>query len=204
MNTGQMLLVILALALLATVTITINKMIEYRTSSMLETEADLNAISLGQTMLDEIMTKAYDDSVENPSHMIYDSTRFVPYAYFGPKGSEATNVPQPDTLRMPLPGQTPNIDTLYKSAKWYHDVSDYQFYRRLAFTPSMAIFSIIDTVYYVQETAPDVKSAHQTFFKKVVVSVRHPNMYPPGVNYDQWAGPICVQLSDVMVYRKYF
>ncbi len=198
-----MLLVIFALALLATVTITINSMLEQKTRSMLEIEADLNAISLAQSMLDEIMTCAYDDSVEN-GQKIFDSTRFVPAAYFGPRGAEVSNVPQPDTLRMPAPGQMPNIDTTYKSAKYYHDVSDYHRYKRLAFTPSMATFSIIDTVIYVQELNPDVKSTHQTFFKKIVISVRHPNMYPPNIPYKQWDGPICVQLSNVAVYRRYF
>jgi len=88
--------------------------------------------------------------------------------------------------------------------KYYNDVDDYNGYRRVAFASSMGPFSIIDTIIYASESNPNQTSASQTFYKKVVVTVRHRNMYPASVPYDQWAGRYCIQLSDVAVYRRYF
>jgi len=194
MNTGQMLLVLGAIALLSLVAVSINSMIVNKTATMLETEADLNAVSLAQSMLDEVLANPFD-AVTADGTKIFDSTKFTPAGSLGPSGTETSNVPLPEP---------PDTAVPYRSLKYYNDVDDYNGYRRVAFASSMGPFSIIDTVYYAAEANPDQKSAAQTFYKKVVVTVRHRNMYPAGVPYNQWGGKYCVQLSDVAVYRRYF
>ncbi len=188
-----MLLVLGALCLLSLVALTINSMIVSKTSTMLEVEAHLDAISLGQSMLDEIMTQSYDSATVVGK--VFDSTGFTPAARFGPNGTEGSNVPLPEP---------PDTAVPFKSLTYYNDVDDYNGYKRYAWTSSLGTFSIIDSVFYVSEANPGVASGAQTFYKKVVVTVRHRNMYPAGVTYDQWAGKYYLQVSDVAVYRRYF
>ena len=194
MNTGQMLMVLGALMLLSLVALSVNSMLVNKTSTMLETEADLNAVSLAQSMLDEILADSYDAATASGTK-VYDSTEFTSASGLGPNSTEASNVPLPEP---------PDTVVSYKSLKYYNDVDDYNGYKRVAFASSMGPFSIIDSVYYVSESNPDQKSTTQTFYKKVVVTVRHRNMYPASETFDQWAGKYYVQFSDVAVYRRYF
>jgi hypothetical protein len=189
-----MLLVLGALAILSLVALTINNMLVNKTSTMLEVEAHLDAVSLGQSMLDEILTQPFDAYVAN-GLKVYDSSLFAATASLGPEGAEVGNVPLPDP---------PDTGHPFKSFKYYNDVDDYNGYKRLAYTIAMGTFSIIDSVYYVSEMDPSVRSTPQTFYKKVVVTIRHPNMYPSNVPYDQWTGKYYLQLTDVAVYRRYF
>ena len=203
MGTGQMLMVILALSLLAIVSLNLNTLLIGKTSSMLEIEANVNGIALGQSMLDEALSASYD-AVTADGTKIYDSTKFTPANSLGPSSAESGNVPLPDSLPLPAPNTMPNVDLVYKSAKYYNDVDDYNGYKRIAFTPTMATFYILDTVVYVTEANPDQVSTHRTFYKKVIVTVRHRNMVPAGKTFNPWSGPYCLQLTDIAVYRRYF
>ena len=203
MNTGQMLAALGALVLLSIVSITVNSMMASKTNTMLEVEADLNAISLGQSMLDEALSQEYDLATVNGTK-VYDSTKFTAATDLGPSSTEQSNVHLPDSLVLPGPNQMPSIDSAYKSNKYYNDVDDYNGYKRIAFTSTMTDFYMIDTVYYVTESNPDVKSSTQTFYKKVVVTIRHRNMCPPGIPFNAWTGKYYLQVSDVAVYRRYF
>lgn len=172
-----MLTVLGAIALLSLVSLSINTMIIGKTTTMLEAEAQLNAISIAQSMIDEVMVKSYDAATV--SAKIYNASDFTAAGGLGCSGSEASVVTQPDVYP-------------YKSPNGYNDVDDYHRYRRTVFTPRMGNFDVVDTVVYVVETNPDTKSSTQTFFKKVIVTVRHPNMHTP------------LTMSDVAVYRRYF
>lgn len=203
MNTGQMLMVLGALVLLSMVTISINSMIINKTSTMLEAEADLNAVSLAQSMIDEIQTCSYDLATAGGAK-VYDSTEFTAPSGLGPSGTESAIVSLPDSLRRPGLNLPPSIDSVYKSAKYYNDVDDYNGYKRYAWSTTLGNFYIIDTVFYVTEADPNIRSSTQTFYKKIVVTVRHRNMYPAGAPFDRWAGKYYLQLSDIAVYRRYF
>ena len=178
MGTGQMLSVLGAIMILSMVSLAINTMIIGKTTTMLEAEASLTAISLAQTMIDEILTKSYD--LATVTQKVYDPTLFTAASGLGPNSTETSNVPLPDAA------------TPFKSYKYYNDVDDYNGYRRTASTPLLGKFTIVDTVYYVSESNPNQKLSTQTFFKKIVVTVRHPNMSYP------------LQMSDLAVYRRYF
>jgi hypothetical protein len=179
MGMGQMLSVLGALMLLSMVSLGINSMIISKTTTMLEAEASLSAVSLAQTMIDEIQTKSYDASTVGSR--IYDASDFTTASGLGPNGlTETPYVPKPDTYNP------------FRSVKYYNDVDDYHLYRRRASTPILGYFDILDSIYYVKESDPSTKSTTQTFFKKIVVKVTHRNMSYP------------VYLSDVVVYRRYF
>lgn len=152
-------------------------MIVGKTTTMLDAEAQLNAVSIAQSMIDEVMQKPFDAATV--SAKIYDDSLFTGAGSLGCNGGEASAVPLPDTYP-------------YKSVNGYNDIDDYHRYRRTVPTPRMGNFDVRDSVWYVVETDPEAKSGVQTFFKRVKVTVRHPNMNSP------------LELSDVAVYRRYF
>jgi len=178
MNTGQMLTVLFALAILSFVSLSINTLIIGQTTTLLETQASLNAISIAQSMIDEIMTKSYDAFTAGGTR-IWNASDFSS-SPLGPSSTENSNVPRPD------------ITTPFRSVRYYNDADDYNGYSRIVNTPLMGQFTVRDTVYYVLESNPDQKQTSQTFFKKIVVTVTHPNM------------PYPLKISDVVVYRRYF
>ena len=172
-----MLTVLGALALLSLVSLSVNTMIVGKTTTMLDAEGQLNAISIAQSMIDEVMQKSYDAATV--SAKVYAPSNFTAAGGLGCNGGEASMVPLPDAAP-------------YKSVSGYNDVDDYNGYRRTVSTPRMGNFDVRDSVWYVMESNPDQKSGTQTFFKRVKVTVRHPNMTSP------------LTLSDVAVYRRYF
>jgi hypothetical protein len=176
---NQMFAVIGALILLGITSLSINNMLASKTTTMLQAEASLTAISIAQTMIDEIETKAYDAATANGTK-VYSASSFTAPSGLGCNATEASNVPQPDDT------------TPFASIQYYNDVDDYNNYSRTMYTPNLGNFSVVDTVIYVSEDNPDLQSNVQTYYKKIIVSVRHPNMSYP------------VQLCDVAIYRKYF
>lgn len=178
MNTGQMILVLGALMLLSMLSLSVNSMFLDETTVMLDAEANLDAISIAQSMIDEIMVKSFD--ANTVSTKIYVASGFTAANGLGANATEVSNVAQPDTA------------TPFKSVKYYNDVDDYHLYTRTVNNPRLGKFTVVDSVYYVNETTPNVVSNTQTFLKKVVVTVTHKNMIKP------------LTLSDIAVYRRYF
>ncbi|MBI3195045.1 MAG: hypothetical protein HYZ34_11370 [Ignavibacteriae bacterium] len=178
MNTGQMLAVLVALSLLGVVSLTNNTMMLSKSETMLSAEASLNAISIAQTLIDEIMTKNYD--LATITKKVVNANDFTASGSLGPNETEKKNVPLPDAA------------SPYRSIKYYNDIDDYHGYRRIVSTPRMGDFTLLVSVFYVSEIYPDQTSAAQTFHKKIVVTVSHLNLSEP------------LQLSDISVYRRYF
>lgn len=197
MNTGQMVLVIGALTLLSILTLSVNSLIVSKTTTILRAEAELAAISIAQTMIDEIKTKYFDAIITTDTTKVYSASSFTAPGSLGPSAAEAAKVPLPDP---------PDTLVPYKSLKKtnYGDVDDYNNYRRFYYSYALGLFTVVDTVYYVQITNPDQKSGVQTFMKKIIVTVRHRNLVPEMSGYDQWRSRYCIQLSDVAIYRRYF
>ena len=174
MTTGQILLVLGALMLLSLINVAVKSTLVGNTETMLDAEAALNAVSIAQSMMDEIMSRSYDEA--SVSATVDSATSFTLPYFLGPTASEDGKVPLPDTS--------------YRSASYYNDVDDYNNYERTVISPRMGLFSVVDTVYYVSESNPNLTSSVQTYFKKIVVTVSHKSMTSP------------IQLSDIVVYRK--
>src|SRR5512147_3077970 len=95
MNTGQMMLVLGALMLLSMLSLSVNSMFIDKTTTMLDAEANLNAVSIAQSMLDEIMVQSYDAATV--SAKIYSASDFTGAGSLGANFTESSFVPQPDT-----------------------------------------------------------------------------------------------------------
>ncbi len=177
MNTGQMLMVVGAMSLLGTITLSINKMIVDKTLLMLEAEATINSVSVAQAMIDEIQRKDFDQNTTG-GVKVYSASSMTSPSALGPETGETFTLP--------------DTSTPFLSITKYNDVDDYNRYSRKASTPRLSGFTVTDSVYYVDENNPDNLSSTQTFVKKIVVTVTHPNMTNP------------LKLSDVAIYRRYF
>jgi hypothetical protein len=174
MASGQMMYVLGALALLSLLVLSVNKIIVENTSVMLENEASITAISLAQAMIDEIQTKEFDQNTVNAR--VYSTSGLTAVASLGPDAAESV----------------PSIDTYsFQSASVFNDVDDYNNYQRKVSTPRLGDFLVRDSVYYLTESNLNQKSTSPTFYKKIVITVTHPNMARP------------IVLSDVAVYRRY-
>jgi hypothetical protein len=179
MNMGQMLLVVGAMAILSTLTLSINTSILRAYMISYDSEATIDAVSIGQTMIDEINTQAFD-SVTWGSATILDPALCTPTNRFGP------DLPSEKIFS---PGQ---LDTLpYRSLSAFNDIDDYNGYGRLVKSAHLGNFIVRDSVFYVSESNHDSPSVPQTWFKKVEVTITHPNLLYP------------VKVKGLIVFRRY-
>jgi hypothetical protein len=173
-----MLLVAGALTILATVTLSINTTILQAYVVSYDSEATIDAISIGQAMVDEIQSQVFDSIAYHT--LVTDPSNLTPGSKLGP---------DLDSEKTALNGR---VDTLpYLSAVKFNDVDDYNKYTRIVVSPHLGKFTVADTVYYVQNSNLDISSSTQTWFKKIKVTIRHPNLYQP------------VVIKSLVVYRRY-
>lgn len=186
MNSGQSMLVLGAFTMLSILSLNVNRMMFSSLVLGLEMEAMINVISYGQSMLDEVLAKSFDENSADESERLYDPSQATPEAAFGPDGAgEAIN----------------GIDSLEQSRSKFDDVDDYHLYRRKVWDPRLGWSFIVDSVYYVSEVEPDVRSAARTFYKVVTVTVWNASL-PKREHVPEETIPVI--LRDVAVYRRYF
>ena len=177
MNSGQLLLVIGALTLLSILELSINSSILRAYVVSYDSEATIDAISVGEAMIDEILTQAFD-SVTTGTQTITSPSQCTPTSRLGADLDTEKTITGYDTVE-------------YKSQIKFNDVDDYNHYRRIAKSPRLGNFTVTDTVFYVQEANLDAPSSSQTWYKKVLVTIKHPNLYSP------------IVMESLIVFRKY-
>lgn len=185
MNTGQALLVIGAFALLSTLTLAVNATIIMTSNMGLEMEANLNALSYAQSMLDEILTKSFDENTTN-NRRVFTNAGMTARGSFGPDGGEA--ISGPDSSRTGV----------FRSQWRYDDVDDYHGYLRWIWNSRLGWFVLRDTIEYVHEDNLTLQGS-QTWHKKITVNVQNFSMIK-----DQAGTVIAYRMHDVAVYRKYY
>ncbi len=186
MNTGQTVMVILALLLLGTLSLDVNSTLINTSSTGLEMEAGLDAISYGQSLLDEILDKEFDEATTTGVR-IFNYSLMTPYSSFGPESGESFTLPDSSATNQ------------YLSILRYDDVDDYQGYQRIARNSRLDNFTLTVRVRYVSEDYPDSAASSQTFYKRVRVTISNPymtkndsgNVYP-------------LVMKDLAIYRRYF
>jgi hypothetical protein len=183
MNTGQTMLVIAAFAVLSTITLAINSTLISTVSMGIEMESSLNALSIAQTMLDEILLKDFDENTTN-NKRVFTYAGMTVTASLGPDGmSEAVS----------------GLDEAQLARTRFDDVDDYHLYRRRVWNERLGWFTITDSVFYVNELSPDTKVSNPTWHKRILVTVTSPTM-PKDLN----GNPIPYQLTDLSIYRRYY
>lgn len=147
MNTGQQIIAIGAIFLLSLLALTVYRSTGNRTTSNYENEAILTGTSIGQSMLEEITSKSFDENtISSPAKNTSDLSSVL-----GPETGE-NNVNQ------------------------YDDIDDYLNYTTSDSLERMGKFNIKVSVYYVEKMNPEVKSIVRTFSKRIDVMVTNKNL----------------------------
>jgi len=172
---GQILLVICAMTIFSTVQLSVNASILQSFVVSIDSEASLDALSLGQAMINEVMKKSFDKATLEDR--IYDRTELTAANSFGPDSGEVVTLPEEEP---------------YSSSVVFDDIDDYHGYTRIVSTPRLGDFVLCDSVYYLNEANQDLTSGTQTWYKEVVVTVTNANLSEP------------VVVKSLTVYRRFF
>lgn len=192
MNTGQIMFILGAFAMLSILALGLNRTLLGSVILGVEMEATLNSLSIGQSMMDEVMQRNFDQ--KTIGKVAYSYSDLTPYGSLGPEGGESIS----------------GIDSAYTSGGTFHDfqskskfndVDDYNLYHRVVVDPLLGKFDVFDSVKYVSEYVPTRDTLAATFYKKIVVVVTHPNL-PRSTDTSSKTLPVI--LRDVAIYRQYF
>lgn len=151
MNTGQMLITIGAIILLALVILRVNTNFFHTSSVMLDTKFGVMAVSLGTSIIEEASSKAFDAVTDTNS---VSTTSSLTSAW----------------------GLGPKVGEVYP---YFNDFDDFDGFVKTTAGDSTfqsAIFNAVCTVNYVNPTAPDVPVSYQTWHKKLTVVITSPSM----------------------------
>jgi hypothetical protein len=190
MNSGQTLLVIGAFVVLSTLTLNVNASLVLTSSTGLEMEATLDAISIAQTLLDEILTKEFDRATTDGKRIYGPSELTIP-SDLGTDGAGEKIVG--------LAGIDTSSRAVFESQSKFDDVDDYVGYKRQVWNPQLGWFEASVSVSYVDEDDPDVEVSSRTFCKRITIQVSHPNLVKD-LDYNM----IPLTVRDLAIYRRYF
>jgi hypothetical protein len=173
MNLGQTMISALALLLLTVLVLNANRLIVRSGDDMMKAEALDAAVTLAQSLLEEIQTKRFDvGATDYPKDSV---SSFTAPGSLGPLWSERSQInpwPDQEPFKSIGRGEPPSGN------KGYNDVDDYHGYERTASMSGIAGFRLYVQVYYVTHTNPDVNAGTRTYYKRADVTVTHPTYIP--------------------------
>ena len=190
MNSGQSFLVIGAFVVLSTLTLNVNASLINTSTTGLEMEATLAAVSIAQTMMDEILNKDFDQNTV-AGVRIYDPHDLTYASHFGTDGTDEQIIGDN--------GIDSSKTDSFESRTKFNDVDDYEGYVRKSWNPRFGWFDVTVHVDYVNEDNPDAFSSGRTFYKRVNVKITHPSLVKD-VNNEV----VPYVIKDLAVYRRYF
>lgn len=189
-NTGQVSFVIGAFVILSTLTLNVNATLINTSTTGLEMEATLDALSIGQTMLDEVLSQEFDERTLGGVRA-FSYNDITPRFFFGPDGSA-----EPIT-------ENGGVDTSttgnFLSKIRYDDIDDYSGYKRRVWNPRFGWFDVRVNIEYLDEDDANTMTSWRTFYKRVTVTITHPNL---AKDLDENVVPLVMR--DMSVYRRYF
>ncbi len=146
MNTGQMLLTTMAIILLGTTVITVNRSSLQHGTILQQTQIGVYGISLATSILEEASGKAFDQNTDNAAVTL-------PSGMSSTLGTES--------------GETTNpVSTIL-----FNDFDDYNKLVLPVVVPGVDSFTVKAKVYYVNEGAPNDSVGGPTFYKRMDVLV---------------------------------
>lgn len=143
MNIQQLLVIGSIIALTYTI-LSINNSNRYQTEWELNNEAIISSTGIGQSLLEEIELKAFDE--KTISHLVTTSDSLTASSYLGKDSGES-------------------------SQYTYDDIDDYDGYTKVDSLNRLGVFSTSIEVYYVKTMYPDVKIASKSFSKRINIII---------------------------------
>ena len=152
-----------ALIVITMVVISANRLILESQEDEFAGEAFNLASEMANAMIMEASKKQFDDNAVSGTYQ--NVWEFTPPSMLGPGPAESSVVPHPDVAP-------------FKSIGGYDDFGDYNGYVRIVDTPVIQGFIVRDSVVYVSPSDPDTPLNYQSYVKKLVVIVSHPQFLP--------------------------
>ncbi|MFC2133392.1 hypothetical protein ACFLTH_02140 [Bacteroidota bacterium] len=154
-----MFLTIGAMTLLSVFLISANRMILDNKMVAAESEYIISAISIGQTLIDEVKTKEFDEAVVGGG-----TIESIPELSLtlGPEGAEVIEFPDTSSTHA------------YLSKTLYDDVDDYNGYFRIVNTKRAEQYKVYAIVDYVKASDPDMIIGARTLCKKISLVIKSP------------------------------
>jgi len=146
MNTGQMMITLGALMLLALVVLRVNNGFLNTNSVLLDSKLGVLATSVATSVIEEATGKAFDHNTDTTSVSLYSKLS----ATLGPESGETHST--------------------------FNDFDDYDGYSTIDTTMPAAEFHVDCEVDYVNDTNLDGKSSSRTWHKKITVFVSSPSI----------------------------
>ena len=148
MNTGESLITIAAMLLLALTVLRVNNSLLTTDTVLLDTKFGVLAVSLATSVIEEANKKPFDQA--GVSDAISNIAALTPPGSLGPTGGE----------------KYPNFD----------DFDDFNGYKDTVTNLPSANFYVSCKVCYINPNNPDVTSGAATWHKKITVTVTSPSM----------------------------
>jgi hypothetical protein len=171
-NLGQTMITMGMFILLVMSVISANRMLLDNTQATLQAEAYTASATIANDLLQEALSKRFDEFSD--SYGYQSPSDFSPptpgVAEWGPSATEKAAVgPSPDS----------SYTGAFKSATAFDDLDDYTGYTRMATANNISGFVITVQVYYVEASNPDVAVNYRTYYKRIAVTVQHPQYLSP-------------------------
>lgn len=159
MGTGQMMLTVGAMLLLAMTILTVNRGFLTTDSSMIQNRYDIMSVSLATSIIEAAVTLPFDNKTDGAA--ITSPTSLTAVSSLGIESGESRN----------LPGE-------------FNDFDDYNCYKTIpkvdtvsyTGTNRTAIFNTLIRVDYVNAANPSVVSTIPTYHKRIIVKVYSPGL----------------------------
>ncbi len=148
MNTGQMLLTMLAMILLATLILRVNNNFATNSSAIYNSKFVILGTSIASTMLEEISDYAFDEF--SVAAAVDTTTALTVPSKLGPDSGEVY--------------------------PFFNDIDDFNGFTKTDSTIHSTLFKVFCSVNYVYPTTPDIISSTRTWTKKISVIVTSPSM----------------------------
>jgi hypothetical protein len=156
-----MLITVATLALLGLFVLSAHNVMSTNAKLSGQSEHSLTALSLAQSLVDEMKTKSFDRGTVNPLTVILSASSFTAPGSLG--GDTLEIVPNPDTA---------DSDKKFRSAQVFNDVDDYRGYTRVVNTARAQGYVVrVDSMSYVDPSDPQNYRNTQTYCKRVDISV---------------------------------
>jgi len=148
MNTGESLITIAAMLLLALTVLRVNSNILGTDTVLMDTKFGVLAVSLATSIIEEANKKSFDQA--DTADAVNDVNLLTAPASLGPSAGEVY----------------PNFD----------DFDDFNGFKDTVTNLPSAVFNVSCQVCYINPTNPDVVSGSRTWHKKITVFVTSPSM----------------------------
>lgn len=124
--------------------LTMNRSQSYQSTLELNNEGIITATGIGQSLLEEIQLKSFDE--KTISKVVTDVDSLTSYLSLKPESGE-------------------------NSQYLYDDIDDYNGYEHVDSLQRLGVFTTLVNVYYVETMNPDEKVNNRTFSKRIDISI---------------------------------